>query len=218
MKKEHAATVILAILIGLIVKAALETALPIFKAQELSPLALLSWAQLAVFFLMTLRFYLGAVRYIDTEPKKPDFLPTAINFIFVFLLFCAFYVTALSVTDPAFFYKLIIALHGIDIAWFVCALVCLGRVSNKKLSVGDIPVSENRKIAKFFFGLSCLTVIYAFASYKLYFHAHFNDGNAIAAHWCFLGFLIVVSICDFWHLREYYFNFPEWRKTKEKKG
>jgi len=220
MKRENAATVVLVLLLGLIVKEALETTfLPIFRTQESwSSIAWLSWAQLTVFFLMTLRFYLGALRFVATEPQEPDFIPMAVNFIFAFLLFCAFYVIALSVIDPAFFYRLMIALHCIDITWFVCALACLSRVSNDQLSIGDVRVSESRKIAIFFLLLSATTVGYALVSYKCYFHAQFNDENAITAHWSFLMFLIAVSAFDFWYLRDYYFNFPEWRKANSITG
>src|SRR5437868_3427470 len=94
------------IMLALIIKAALETAFkPFFEGhQTWETLFGLPGIQLAVFFLLTLRFYLGVLRFASTEPKRIDFLVRSFNFVFSFLVFCAFYVIALSVTLPKFFY------------------------------------------------------------------------------------------------------------------
>src|ERR1700741_4873219 len=91
---------VITIMLALIVKGALDAA---FKtlfdgSQTWSEMVGLPLAQLLVFFL--LRFYLGALLFGATEPKRVDFLVRSFNFVFAFAVFCAFYVIALSVTKP----------------------------------------------------------------------------------------------------------------------
>src|SRR5262245_20791248 len=107
-------------MLALIIKAALETTfVPIFEGTRTwHDLYGLPLAQLALFFILTLRFYLGTIRFANTEPRDIDFVVRTFNFVFAFLVFCSFYVIALSVTSPQFFYVEIVILHSIDAAWF----------------------------------------------------------------------------------------------------
>src|ERR1700730_1523187 len=125
MKKENAAGAIVAILMALIVKAALETMLkPSFDHDRpWSELLSLHGAQLGVLFVMLLRFYLGAYRIAQMEPNDVAFSVRAMNFIFAFLVFSTFYTIALSVTDSGYYFTLMVALHIIDGSWFAIGLV-----------------------------------------------------------------------------------------------
>jgi hypothetical protein len=90
LTRKESATVIISILLALIVKGALEQFFqPIFDGDEKwSEVPVLHWGQLALCFVLVFRFYLGATRFIDTEPSQLGFLVRAVNLIFSFLLFC----------------------------------------------------------------------------------------------------------------------------------
>jgi nucleoside 2-deoxyribosyltransferase len=96
------AKLIIGILLALIVRAALEA---VFKdpIQKDAPWpTLLTWFQLLTFSVMMARFYLGATRYIDTQPpSQPLWISTA-NVVFASLIFGTFNVAALAVGKTTF--------------------------------------------------------------------------------------------------------------------
>jgi len=116
---QNAIMITVSILLALIIKAALETAFkPFFDgSQTWQAFYGLPLAQLCVFFVLIFRFYLGALRFSNTEPKRVDFVIRTFNFVFAFMVFSGFYVIALAVTLPKYFYLCIVVLHGIDVAW-----------------------------------------------------------------------------------------------------
>jgi hypothetical protein len=212
-KQENAAIVVVSIMLALIVKAALEaTFKPIFDDDlAWSTITLLSWVQVSVFFVMMLRFYLGAIRYINSEPENLDFLVRAVNFVFAFMLFCAFYVTALSVMDSAYFYTLIVAVHIFDAAWFVVAISLMKLRDAEDIS-GQIRSTATYRVMFIFLVFSTFTILYGLLSYPLIFNETIYASEPIWAHWAFLGVLTIISLLDFWALFEYYFQLAKWRE------
>lgn len=206
---------VVTIMLALIVKAALEAAFkPLFDGtQTWSQIVGLPLTQLLVFFLLTLRFYLGALRFGATEPKRIDFLVRSFNFVFAFAVFCAFYVIALSVTKPDYFYLEIIVLHAIDACWFgiLYGLSHLKYVDIADLEDNELPIEPVRRIMATYFFFSLITIILGLFVYPL-------DPAATIAHWLFLIFLIAISLIDFWALFDYYFEFDRWRSTRCKKA
>lgn len=199
---------VVTIMLALIVKGALEAAFkPLFEGtQTWSQMFGLPFAQLVVFFLLTLRFYLGALRFGATEPKRVDFLVRSFNFVFAFAVFCAFYVLALSVTKANFYYIEIIILHGIDASWFGL-LWCLSHlkfVDEPELENGELPIGPVRRIMVRYFWFSACTILVGWLTSPL-------DPTATTAHVLYLGFLVLISGIDFWALPDYYFDFEQWR-------
>jgi hypothetical protein len=200
---------VVTIILGLIVKDSLETSFkPIFEGAPISSLLWLPLAQVLVFFLLILRFYLGSIRFGATEPKRVDFLVRTFNFVFSFLLFCCFYVTSLSVTKADFFYSEIIALHIIDALWFglLFLLSHWKFVGEDRLQDKELRIAPMRRIMLIYLGFSLLTILYG------WFCGNPQDAHAESAHWMFLAFLVALSGVDFWILREYYFSFEDWRQ------
>jgi len=200
---------VITIMLALIVKGALEAAFkPLFDGTETwSQIFGLPLAQLFTFFVLILRFYLGALRFGSTEPKNVDFLIRSFNFVFAFGLFCSFYVLALSVTKPDFYYLEIIVLHGIDASWFgiLWGLSHLKYVDEPRLLDGELPIRPVRRIMVIYFWFSIVTILYGWLlGFPL-------DPTATAAHWFYLVFLVAISGIDFWALPDYYFNFDKWR-------
>src|ERR1043166_133467 len=166
MKKENAAAAVVAILLALIVKAALETMFkPIFgKDLPWSDLLSLHGAQLAVLYLMLLRFYLGTLRLSQMEPVNISFAAKAINFVFAFLVFSTFYTIALSVTDSGYYFTLMVVLHTIDLIWFAVALL-LTLVLEDQTQKGEINLSTRQSIMFMFLMLSFTTLAYVINAY-----------------------------------------------------
>jgi hypothetical protein len=204
---------VVTILLALIIKAALETTFkPLFEGTAIwSDILGLPFAQLLVFFLLTLRFYLGTVRFGTTEPKRIDFLIRTFNFVFAFAVFCAFYALALSVTKSEFFYLEIIVLHVIDGAWFGI-LYCLSHlrfVDVNELEDGELLIEPVRRVMLIYFFFSLFTVLFGLLVYWLL-GVSITESNPNTAHWCYLAFLVFMSGIDFWALFKYYFHFEEW--------
>jgi nucleoside 2-deoxyribosyltransferase len=92
-KKDYSGgNLIIGILLALIVRAALEA---FFKdpIQEEHPWPnVVVWFQLIAFVLLVVRFYLGATRFLDTQPEKAPFVLSVVNITFASIIFCAFYV------------------------------------------------------------------------------------------------------------------------------
>lgn len=170
-------------------------------------------------FLLTLRFYLGTLRFGTTEPKRVDFLIKSFNFIFAFAVFCAFYAIALSVTKIKFYYLQIVILHGIDAAWFglLYGLSHLKYVDEPQLESGELYIGPVRRIMAIYFWFSAITVAFGVLVYPLGFGASLTDPTATVADWSFLAFLVLMSGIDFWALHDYYFYFDDWRRNHAKK-
>ena len=210
MKKENAVGAIVAILLALIVKAALEaTFKPIFdQSKAWAHLLSLDGAQLAVLFIMLARFYLGAYRIAQMEPNDVAFSVRAMNFIFAFVVLSILYTIALSVADSGYYFTLMVALHAIDAILLGIGLVLMFIVADRT-EPGEICLSARRRIVTTFFILSIATVVYAFISYGMA-GARFADPNASFAHSLFLIFLLLLSFFDLWLLRDFYFRYPRW--------
>jgi hypothetical protein len=217
IKRENA-TVIISILLALIVKGALEHFFqPIFDGdKKWSEVPALHWGQLALCFVLVFRFYLGATRFIDTEPKQLGFVVRAVNLIFSFLLFCTFYCVALAVSDPGYFYAIVLVLHGIDVVWFVVALALsyFHHVSDRMLEPGEIKIEASRSIMWSFLVLSAVTIAIGAASYDFFGEA-LTSQDVMRSHCTFLIFLFLISFVDLVLLRKYYFSFSEWRERNQ---
>jgi hypothetical protein len=210
--QQSGAYLVIYIIVALVLKAALEAVvLPQIQMQDWTSLTALQWGQAAVFFLMTLRFYLGATRYVSTEPQNLHFVTSATNLIFAFLLFCAFYATALAVVQPSSYYLLMVVVHVIDATWFATAALCIWHLTDSP-SPGDIKRAATFRIMATFFMLSFVTIAYAFISYTFLFRVSLTDETAEAAHWSFLAVLSALSLLDFALLHEYYFDSEKWRE------
>jgi hypothetical protein len=215
MKRENAA-IIISILLALVVKVALEHFFePIFDQNKLwASVPTLHWAQLFLVFVLVLRFYLGATRYIDCEPRNLSFPARAINFVLPFLLFCTFFVVALAANDSGYFFLLVIVLHVVDIAWFALAFLILwvSGPADETQSPGEIEISAIKRVMLIFLCLSLVTVAYAFISYMFLFKQSLFEKEAISAHWSFWGILVFLSGLDFVFLRKYYFDHQTWQE------
>jgi hypothetical protein len=218
MKKENALGAIIALLLALIVKAALETMFkPIFEGNDpWSELLSLHGAQLAVLFILLLRFYLGAYRIAQMEPNDIAFPVRAMNFVFAFVVFSTFYTIALSVTKSGYYFTLMVALHTIDAILLGIGHV-LTYIADDRTQPGEITLRARRKIVFTFFALSVVTVAYAFISYSLL-GARFSDPSAVYAHSLFLIFLLLLSLFDLWLLRDFYFRYARWADENTLQG
>ena len=217
---QNAIIAVVTIMLALIIKAALETAFkPLFEGDQTWQAILgLPLAQLAIFYLLTLRFYLGALRFASTEPKRIDFLVRTFNFVFAFLVFCGFYVLALSVTLPEFFYLEIVLLHTIDAAWFglLYFFSHVKYVPLDQLEAGEFPIEPIRKLMVLYFVFSAATIAFGVIAYPL-FGVSLTDPNATKVHASYLVLLVFISGIDFWALSDYYFDFSTWAAKHAKK-
>lgn len=208
-EKETSAVIgVITLLLALVVRAALETVLkPIFDHSQTWWHTVWSFggAQFLTFFLMTLRFWLGAIRFGDVEAAKWPFLIKAANFVFAFILFCNFYAAALAVEQPAYFFNAIVALHIFDAVWFgsVLVLFWLRRVGDHLLNSGEVTTSAARRLMIVFLALDVVTLALAAALYSWW-------GLSPTCFWVFLSGLMVLSVADFTLLRKYYFHHSQW--------
>ena len=163
---------------------------------------------------MTFRFYLGAIGYVNTQPKRLSAVIRALDFFFFFLTFCVFYMISLSVSHPEYFFLLMVILHAVDAVWFAIALVLSWNATNEGLASDDLSTGTTLYLTKFFFFLDVVTLGMAFFTYQIVYGADFSDMNATGAQWTFMAFLTVFSLADFWMLKDFYFKFPEWRKSR----
>jgi nucleoside 2-deoxyribosyltransferase len=200
------AKLIIGILLALIVRAALEAMFkdPIQEENASWP-TLLDWFQLLTFSVMMARFYLGATRYIDTQPPSQPLWVSAGNMIFASLLFGTFYVAGLAVAEEEFYPALLI-MHLVDAGWFLFGFLAL-RILSPADQPGEIKVASNRKIMKTFFWLSVVTIAWAVLLFALNRCGYI--GLAAGKFW-FLAGLIGLSIFDFWKLQDYYFRNSQW--------
>jgi hypothetical protein len=83
------------------------------------------------------------------------------------------------------------------------------------LEAGELHIEAVRPIMLYFVAISAITVLFGFV-YGLAGQPSFSwphvDLNATLAHWCFLGVLVLVSLLDFYLLREYFFYFERWKE------
>jgi nucleoside 2-deoxyribosyltransferase len=195
---------IISILLALIVRAALEA---VFKgpvqAHEAWP-APIVWGQFITFSVMMARFYLGATRYLDTQPHGLPFPIQVVNVVFASLLFCAFYVVGLAVAEIEFYFALV-GLHVVDALWFIIAFAYSFYVNPPDVP-GEIRIAAHRKIMGIFFGLSVATIAWAWVLYLLL-DKYIEPSTAM---WLFLVGLWLLSISDFRILFDYYFRHTDW--------
>lgn len=203
---------VVAIILAIVVKAALDKTFN--QAGDWHTIFGLTGAQLFVFFFLTFRFYLGVLRFSDTEPKRIDFLVRSFNFFFAFFVFVGFYVTALSVTSPQYFYQDIVVLHCIDAAWFFLLFLVsfVQYVAVNELEPGELPIGPVRTIMITYAILSAVTVAWGLLAYPLLFDASLTDPSATLADGVYLGVLVLLSILDFALLKDYYFYFDDWKR------
>jgi nucleoside 2-deoxyribosyltransferase len=207
--EQRAAFIIVTLMLALIVRAALESAfsLTLKLHHEVDLLNWVLWLQLVLFFTMMVRFYLGATRYVDTEPKNIGLIVKAVNCIFAFILFCVFYTIALSITTTDYYFGLFV-LHCVDILWFLIVMVYT-YWSPPQLESGDIRADAARKIMLTFLGLSAITIIFSLILYVMYLGFCISEYSAEIV---FMSGLIAISIFDFVYLGKYYFDHKEWIK------
>jgi len=215
MNKGNAAAIILSVLLALIVRAALETTFKPVIAYGWSGLTSLAWTQVVVFFVLTVRFYLGAFRYGSIEPRRLDFHFKALNFVFAFCLFCVFYATALCVVQPELFYSLIIVLHSVDALWFFVAWCVSWSVSEASLDPDEVRMPALRRVTEFFFVLSMITIATYFTLHSVLFDKTKFNSNMLS-NFAFLGALFLLSVIDFTAFHKYYFDHESWVKKHAK--
>jgi hypothetical protein len=181
---------VISIMFGLIVKDALEAAFkPIFQENSSwHSVSGLAWFQLVVFFVLMLRFYLGALRFVEMERKSVVAIVRGINLFFAFVLFCNFYLIGLSVVHPEHFYTLVIAIHVVDLAWFILSLV-FSFTDAVAERVGEIKKAAVRKLIIFFLILDVVTLSCAGLVYLVI----FNKGS-VAGNWAFLAAIALISL------------------------
>jgi hypothetical protein len=213
---QSATLAVIAIMLALIVKAALETAFsPIFDGKIIfSNVPLLAWCQLFIFFVLTLRFYLGAIRYVEIEPKNIGLFIRSVNLFFAFGIFCNFYVIALSVTHPQYFYYLVVLLHLVDATWFIVAFA-FSFFTGAPDQKGEIKKTAARRVMAIFLSFDVLTVMLVVIWYHFVFPQDLTSDTQTTADWAFLGTLFAISLLDFYILEEYYFKAVEWRTKHE---
>jgi nucleoside 2-deoxyribosyltransferase len=204
---DRAEFVIISLLLALIVRAALESAFRSNLQDHHEELLLdwVLWLQLLLFCTMMVRFYLGATRYIDTEPTNIGVFDKTVNCIFSFLLFCVFYAIGLSITTVDFYFGLFV-LHCVDVLWFLIVLTHAS-VFPAETPPGDIRPEAIGKIMRTFLGLSLGTIVFALILYGKYLTAGISEYSAEIV---FMIGLIAISIFDFVYLREYYFYHEKW--------
>jgi hypothetical protein len=124
----------------------------------------------------------------------------------------------LAVSDPGYFYAVVLVLHGIDVTWFVAALVLsyFYHVSDRMLEPGEIKIEASRSIMKAFLLLSAITIAFGLGTYYL-FGEELTSQEPLRSHSTFLLFLFVVSALDLILLRKYYFSFPDWKEQHQYK-
>lgn len=210
MNQGNATVVIVVLLLVIVIRAALESAFGHISEHGWSSVSSLLWGQIGVFFILTLRFHLGALHFGSIEPKKLDFHIKSLNFVFAFLLFCSFYSVAYFVVTIKYFYILVVVLHSIDAAWFLIALICSLTVDDSILDKGEVRISAYQRIMAIFFTLSIITICYAMISYKFFFKQSMLSGEEISAHYWFLGVLVILTVIDFVILHKYYFKHDVW--------
>lgn len=210
MNQQNATIVIIFLLLAIVIRAALESTFGQISEQGWASISIIQWCQVVVFFILTLRFYLGAFRYGSIEPKKLNFHIKALNFVFAFLLFSSFYSVGYFVISTKYFYALVIALHVIDATWFLVVLICSVSITDEVLDVGEVKITAYRRIMGFFLALSAVTIAYGFLSYPFIFDQSIFSEEEIAAHYWFLGVLVILTLFDFVVLDKYYFRHDEW--------
>jgi hypothetical protein len=154
---------------------------------------------------MMARFYLGATRYIDTQPQSHLLWISIVNVVFASFLFGGFYVAALAVAEDGF-YAALVGLHLIDAAWFVVGLLSLW-IFRPIDRAGEIKTASNVQIMSIFLFLSLATIVWAGLLLMM---VRYGILEPVTAKSLFLGGLVASSVYDFIKLRDYYFRHSDW--------
>ena len=209
-------TVVMAIFLVIIMRAALENFFPplllnrglheLWKAWPPEGRTILRTGQLVVFFILLARFYGGAYRYNNEHRQGPHVSTVTgkiINLVGTFLLFLLFYITATNVWTLDLFYVLILLIHLLDSAWFGYSIT---RLKNSPLGY----------IAGCFLAWNFLTLVLSAAAVAFLWGNFWYDGG-IVLQIVLLSIILSVSLVDWIVLRQFYFKPEEWRKGEEGK-
>lgn len=162
----------------------------------------LAWAQLLVFLLLLVRFFLGTLRYElnsvpnGSESGTDEAKKFAINFVFAILVFISFYIASLVIKTNDPFYAALLFIHMADLIWFICA-------SN---FIPNLHVGFRRVLARFML-FDLLSLLFLGATVIR------DTIAATSSHFLQVVTLIViaaVSFLDFWLLWPFYSDKPEW--------
>jgi hypothetical protein len=158
-------------------------------AKDQPGLFLLRLFQLAVFFIMLSRFYLGAYRYSKIAPSQ-TITEALIDTGGVFLLFAGFYVASIVVRNTDLFYWIIVFFLAIDLIWFFTT----GRIRHL--------TKEVRFVTNVWIFFDMLTIL-AVSISMLYF-------PNFSAEWIALSSIFLISLWDVRWLRHFYWASPYW--------
>lgn len=214
-RKEFGAAgiVMLGILLVIILRAALEGFFPplfggrnireLISAWPPSGVTNLRVGQFVVFLLLLARFYGGAYRFNQEQPKQlpRNTLLDIINLVFTFVLFCCFYVTATNVWSIDLFYALILVIHIIDSFWFM--LVLPGLKSPSLIHVAGLFLNWN------------LLTFGAYVILSAIFWNDFWNDVDLSLQVSLLISVTVISLIDWAVLRDFYFRPERWHQRYE---
>lgn len=200
---------VLAILIVIILRAALESFFPplidkrslqtLIDAWPPQPITTLRIFQFFIFLVLLARFYWGAYRFNQEEPPAQRKGATFLNVVGTFGLFCLFYVIAVEVWTIDLFYALILLMHLFDLLWFATVLWKKDSSSALKEPAGCFVV------------LDLLTILLSVLLIAIFWKG-FLTGTHFYAQISLLVMLGLISLFDWFRLRKFYFEPEEWRK------
>lgn len=202
-------TVILAVLLVIILRAALEsffspliggrTLRQLYEAWPPSDKTWLRVGQLVVFLMLLARFYGGAYRYNQEQPPTMTMGMTIFNLFGTFGLFSLFYVISVNLWTTDLFYALILGAHIFDAIWFG---VILWRLERGSALIDPV---------KYFLLLDLVTFV-AYLVLSLIFWRGFWDGSHLLLQVSLLSFLFAISLADWGVLWNFYFRPEKWRQ------
>lgn len=208
LSRTTAATIILALLLAIILRAALENFFTnliggrsfatLFGSWPPASETRLRMMQFFVFFVLLARFYHGASRFNEEHPPATTVPRHLLNLVGTFGLFCLFYVIAATVWTLDLFYMFIFGMHLFDAVWFFLVLL--------SLAPGSLLLQPVRAFLLWDV-LTCLIVGFMFwGSWK-----GFLTGIDLSFQWNVLYLLLAMSILDWVVLADFYFRPDEWR-------
>ena len=203
--------VILVVMLTIILRAALENFFPplisghtvrqVYEAGWPSPDTNLRVCQFVLFLVLLGRYYWGAYRFNEEQPPVLPVAVIILNMVGTFGLFAFFYIISVNLWTTDLFYLFILLMHGFDFCWFFLAL--------QKLQEGS-PLLEPIKKFMLWDGLTFV----AYIVFSVWLWNGFWNGTDLWLQRCLLLSLFVISVIDWWVLRDFYLRRGRWAQAR----
>jgi hypothetical protein len=161
-----------------------------------SPLHGVVFGQLLVFLLCVVRFFWGVYRYNDETPESDAIVHFVLGMVGAILVFGAFYLSAVYITNITLFYLGVLVVHAADVGWFLVVL---------SLDKGASQPMKRVTVTWIAFDFITLAVLVGgYFALGLFHHNLWVQGITLLL-------LFAIGAVDVWWLWPFYSDKLEWR-------